>query len=281
MKLILVLLFFQFTICNSQVIAGRILDLSTDEPLEYVSIGVVNSPIGTITDEMGNFTMDVTGQSLQAMVRITIISYKEQTFTIEQFLKQANSIKMKPAPVQLPEIVIKPGKPFRAGVVNYTRRGHWCGWGGTQYSRGWEKGTKISLGNTPVQLLNFNIHMQRQSFDSSFYRLHIRSLVDNVPYDELLASNIIFKADKESGWVSVDLRKYNIILRGDIAVTIEWVKVHGVIKSRAMKFNGGLQTEYVLFNTKANQGPAYEKRSSQDKWRILDHHRPAIYLTVR
>jgi hypothetical protein len=212
---------------------------------------------------------------------VTIISYKEQSFTIEQLLKQANVIKMEPAPVQLPEIVIKPGKPFRTGVVNYTRIGHWCGWGGTQFSKGWEKGTKISLGNAPVQLLNFNVHMHRQAFDSSIYRLHIRSLVNNAPYDELLTRNVIFKADKESGWVRVDLRDYNIILRGDIAVTMEWVKVYGVIKNRAMNFNGGLQTEYVLFNTKANQGPAYEKRSSQDKWRILDNHRPAMYLTVR
>lgn len=281
MKLVLFFLLIPFTLTYSQVISGKILDLSSNEPLEYVCIGVVNSPIGTITDEAGNFRLDVTGQPKHAIVKLTIISYKEQSYTIEELLKQANIIKMEPTPVLLSEIVIKPGKPFRAGVVNYTRIGHWCGWGGTQFSKGWEKGTKISLGNAPVQLLNFNVHMHRQAFDSSIYRLHIRSIVDNVPYDELLNRNIIFKADKESGWVSVDLSNYNIILRGDIAVTIEWVKVHGVIKSRAMNFNGGLQTEYVLFNTKANQGPAYEKRSSHDKWKVLDHHRPAMYLTVR
>jgi hypothetical protein len=76
MKLVLFFLLIPFTICSSQVISGRILDLSTNEPLEYVSIGVVNSPIGTITDETGKFTLDVAGQSMQFIVRVTIISYK-------------------------------------------------------------------------------------------------------------------------------------------------------------------------------------------------------------
>lgn len=194
------------------------MDSTTGSPLEYVSIGVVNSSIGTITDHTGSFKLDVSDQPMDAVVRFSMISYKSQTFSINELSAGENNIQLVSAPVKLADVVVKPGKLRKVGVTSYTRLGNW---GGSQYRKGHEIGTKIKLGNSNVFIKSLHIRVHRQAFDSSFFRLHIRSIFNNIPDQELLTQNIIFPVTKESGWVAIDLSKHNIILKGDVALTLE------------------------------------------------------------
>ena len=267
---------------NGQSVTGKVIDSSSGEPLEYVRIGVVNTSIGIITDSKGNFKIDVKGQSPKAVVRISMISYAPQTYTIEELSAKENIIKLVSTPMQLAEVTVRPsGKLREVGTTSYTRIGNWCGWGGSNFGQGNEIGTKIELGSLPVQINKLHVHVQRQAFDSSLYRLHIRTIVDNSPFEELLNTNIILAITKESGWIDFDLSKYNIILKGDIALTLEWVKVIGINKNRAQKINGKITTEYVLFNRKKNHGCTYVRWGTEAKWKILETGSPCIYLTIQ
>jgi len=284
MKLLSIFVLFSLITLQikSQIITGRILDSSNNEPLEYVGIGVINTSIGTITDEKGNFKIDVRGQLPKAVVRISMISYKPQTFTIDKLTGKENIIKLIAAPMQLAEVVVKPsGKPRKVGTTDYTRTGSCCGWGGSDYSKGNEIGTKIELGASSVRLNILHVHVQRQAFDSSLYRLHIRNIVDKLPFNELLTNNIMITITKETGWVDIDLSKYNIVLQGDIALTLEWVKVFGVNKNREMKINDKMWTEYILFNQKINRGVIYTRWGTEAKWTMSENGSPSIYLTVQ
>jgi hypothetical protein len=267
---------------NGQAVTGKVIDSSSGEPLEYVSIGVVNTSIGIITDSKGNFKIDVKGQSPKAVVRISMISYAPQIFTIEELSAKENIIKLVSTPMQLAEVIVRPsGKSREVGTTSYTRIGGWCGWGGSNFGQGNEIGTKIELGNLPVQINKLHVHVQRQAFDSSLYRLHIRTIVDNSPFEELLNTNIILAITKESGWIDFDLSKYNIILKGDVALTLEWVKVIGINKKRAQKIDKIITTEYVLFNTKKNQGNIYTRWGTEAKWTMHENGSPSIYLTIQ
>jgi hypothetical protein len=267
---------------NAQTITGKVIDSSSGESLEYVSIGVVNTSLGIITDREGNFKMDVKGQSPKAIVRISMISYAPQTFTIEELAAKENIIKLTSTPVQLSDVIVRPsGKSREVGTKNYTRKGSWCGWGGSNFGQGNEIGTKIELGNKPVQIKSLHIHVHRQAFDSSLFRLHIRTIADNAPFEELLNTNIILAITKETGWFDFDLSKYNIILKGDVAVTLEWVKVTGVNKNRVQNINNKTVTEYVLFNTKKKQGNMYTRWGTEAKWVMHENGSPSIYLTIQ
>lgn len=267
---------------NGQAVTGKVIDTSTGEPLEYVSIGVINTSISIITDNKGDFKIDVKGQSPKATVRISMISYAPQTFTIEELSVKENIIKLISTPLQLAEVIVRPsGKSRKVGTTSYNRIGNLCGWGGSNFGRGNEIGTKIELGNIPVQIKSLLVHVQRQAFDSSLYRLHIRTILNNSPFEELLNTNIILTITKESGWIDFDLSKYNIILKGDVALTLEWVKVKGINKNRVQKINKKITTEYVLFNTKKNQGYTYTRWGTEAKWTIHENESPSIYLTVQ
>ncbi len=282
MKLLLTLVLL--TVCKVSLcgitITGKVVDSTTGLPLEYVSIGVVNTSIGTITDHTGSFKLDVSDQPTDAVVRFSMISYKSQTFAINELSSGENNIQLVSAPVKLAEVVVKPGKLRKVGVTSYTRLGNWCGWGGSQYRKGHEIGTKIELGNSMVFIKSLHFHIHRQAFDSSFFRLHIRSIFNNTPDQELLTQNIIFPVTKESGWVEIDLSKYNIILKGDVALTLECVKASGANPDRAMSINKKIWTEYILINEKSHKGILYSRWSTESQWNLRENNSPGIYLTV-
>jgi hypothetical protein len=168
---------------NGQSLHGRVVDSNTLEPLEYVSMGVFNTRLGTITNDKGELP--------------------NEGLTIKLVIK----------PIKIEEVTVRPfGEAVEIGTASFSRIGNWCGWGGSRFGRGNEIGTEMDLGDSPAYLQSLHVHVHRQAYDTSWYRLHIRTLEDDLPREELLFENVIVSISEESGWVELDLREYNIIL---------------------------------------------------------------------
>jgi hypothetical protein len=268
---------------NGQIISGKVIDSSTEEPLAFVSIGVKNMPLGTITDEQGNFEFKIKDCSGDSIVRVSMISFEPQIFTINDLIGKSNIIRLNTVAYEISEVIIRPsGKLRKVGNTDYNKKAGFCGWGRSDYGKGCEVGLKMKLGKKPVQLRSMHIRVHRQSYDSSLFRIHIRELDNNNPSKELLTENILFKSLKETGWTDIDLSSYNLVYNGDIMVSIEWVQVYGVIKEREMLINNNTYGEYVLISNQRNNGLTYTKWGSEDKWNILKNgSSPSIYFTIR
>ncbi len=185
-------------------------------------------------------------------------------------------------PIPLAEVSITPlGEPYSIGTTQYNRHGNWCGWGGSRFGKGHEIGTKMDLGDQPVHIRKLHVHVHRQAYDTIWFRLHIRSLKDEKPFDELLTSNVIVAIDEEKGWVELDLDKYKIVQQGEVSISLEWLKISGINEDRAMKINQKVTTEYLLFNTKKNQGIIFTRWGVEGKWNTGSEGSPAMYLTVQ
>jgi len=277
----LLFIFFVFQL-QGQNISGKVIDFSSGEPLVYVSIGVMETTKGTISDEKGNYKLDVAGQTNNLNVRFSMIGYKSQTFTIEELSKNQAVIKLKSEPIQLATITIKPsGKIKEIGTTKFSS-GIVCGWGGTDFGKGHEIGLKIELGTLPVRIKSLHFRLHKQSFDSSLFRLHIREIVDNMPLNELLDKNILIPVTKESGWIDIDLSNYNLVFSGDIALSLEWIKVVGIHQDRFIKMNDSKQASpNVLFKVKRKQGCIYHRWGTESKWVRDDSHSPTFYLTIQ
>jgi hypothetical protein len=268
---------------QGQVITGKVLDASGGRPLAYVSIGVMGTQAGTITDEKGIFYLSLTGQPPEALVRFSMIGFRSQTFTVRELSGKDNIIRLKSEPVQLPEIVVRPsGRIKKAGITDYTRYGGLCGWGGTEIGKGHEIGTAIALGTFPVKLRGLHLHVYKQSFDSSLFRLHIRDLAGKLPGKELLHENIFIPVTNKSGWIDIDLSRYNLVFSGDIALSLEWIKVIGVNPDRLIQLNGSKQKHPdVLFNLKKGTGCTFTKWGTEADWKRTEEESPSFYLTVQ
>ncbi len=262
-----------------QVIAGRITDSKTNEPLEYVSIGIINTNFGTISDSNGYFKFEAKVEEL-SIVRISMIGYESQKFTVKELRNNKNEIKLIETTIELAEIIIKPTKERKVGATSYNRSSGWSGWGGLRTRKGFEIGIMLNLGNEPVEIKNLNLLLKRQSFDKTLFRLHIRAINDTLVSEELLTENIIFSITKESGWAEINLESYNIILSGKVGVTLEWLDVIGNNPDRAIKINKRMTDAYILFKNKKNQIGLY-RWGVESKWIINKKNSPSMYLTIR
>ena len=267
---------------HSQTITGKVVDAASNDLLEYVSIGIIKTPIGTITNESGKFNLEFKNQSPKAIVRFSMIGYKAQTFSIEELSEKENIIKLEQKTVQIAEIIVKSNNTIKkVGTTNRSLQGV-CGWGGNSRGRGHEIGLKINLGTSFVKLRSLHVRMDKQSYDSSLFRLHIRDIKNDLPHNELLNENILITITNTSGWVNIDLSKYNIVLNGEIALTLEWLKVLGLNKNNLVRVNNSKQkTANVFISIKNKQGCMYNKWGVEAKWKKNDSQSPSIYLTVQ
>lgn len=269
------------TNAESQLVAGRVIDSNSKEALEYVSLGILNTRIGSISDENGDFRIELGNLPPTNVLRVSMIGYESQTFALGDLSENQHLIELVRTPIPLEEVIVKPYKEEgTVGTTSFTRIGNWCGWGGSRFGKGHEIGSPIDLGSQPVLLKSLHVHVHRQAFDTSFYRLHIRTLENMLPKEELLKSNVILTISAESGWVEMDLSDYHIVLEGQVAVSLEWLKVQGVNEDRAMEINKKLTTEYVLFNTKKKLGSTFTRWGVEAEWNSHNEGSPSIYLSI-
>jgi hypothetical protein len=282
LSLYFLVLFFNIQFYG-QTITGYVIDNSNGEPLIYASIGVIGTTVGTITNEKGNFRLDVINLPPKSIVRISMIGFKSRTFTIDQLLIKQYSISLERETYNLPEVFVSPaGKLINVGTTSFSFKNGFCGWGGNDFGKGWEIGTKIDLGDSPKRLKSLHIRVNKQSFDSSLFRLHIRNILDSLPQNELLKTNILIAITKESGWITIDLSKYNLVFEGEIALSLEWIKVIGMDMNKLITSKGAKQSyPAVTFNKKLNEGLTFTKWGTEAKWAYHDKSSPSIYLTVQ
>lgn len=60
---------------QGQTIEGHVLDSLSGEALEYVSIGIIDTPHGCIADEKGCFSFEAGDQEPSSRLRISMIGY--------------------------------------------------------------------------------------------------------------------------------------------------------------------------------------------------------------
>ena len=275
MKSFLFVLLFVFFIGSSagQSVTGKIVDAITGEALAYVNIGVIGLPRGTTTDENGIFTLKTAELTDNTTVRISMIGYVAQTFTIGELLgNNGKTIKLENTPVLLSEVVIKPGKlkTRQVGSTKYLSNYSWA-WGGIR-GEGHELGLKIELGEAPVFVKSLHICFQEQWVDSCLFRLHVRKIVNELPDCELLTQNIYIQTSKKAGWLEIDLSKYRLVFQGDIVLSLEWVADKGG--------NPDGKESVVLFKKSKNQGLYYTRMGSEAQWTRKEESGPCFYLTV-
>lgn len=262
-----------------QLIEGHVFDSKTYEPLEYVSIGVIDSYFGAITDENGHFVFEIGEIKNTANVRISMIGFESQIYPIHELLNKDVKIKMIEKPFEIEELTVIPMTERKVGADDFSRLKGWSGWGGLHTRKGYEMGIRIDLGEESKLLKDLNVYLHRQAFDTSLFRLHIRSMNDTLVLNELLTENIIISLTNESGWAKTDLLPYNLYLSGEIGLTLEWLNIQGLNKDRAMKINDRMQDSYILFKNRKNQIGLY-RWGTEARWIINKEKSPSIYLTI-
>lgn len=244
---------------DQALVRGEIIDAKTGSMLPFVSIGILNKEMGTVSKDDGKFELNIGPGMEDGLVRVSMIGYKAKTISVQELLsKQWNSIELEEEINQLPEVVITARGLKRKNLGNKTTSKYVStGFGYEQL--GSEIGIKIDVRKQPVfvDAFNFNIPYNRLSARALF-RLNLYEIEGGMPAKNILTKSIIIPIDaKQTGLISVDLTPYTIVLRDDVIASLEWINNEGENnKGEAIYFSLGVFNSGTLI-----------KRSSQGRFK--------------
>ncbi len=234
------------------VFKGQVVDIKTSKGVPFVNIGVLHKGIGTVSDEIGNFSIDLTGAIITDTVKFSCIGYDDLIFSVEDLKRRTTPIPLRQKQTQLATVVVKPQylKNMELGV--HTETDIVTG-GFTSNDLGTELATILQYNKKkPAFLKKVFISVAESSYDSLLFRVNVYAVKNGLPDNNILPEAVYIKSAAKSGVVEVDMAKYDISFTKPIAISIEWLK--------------DLGAGQLYFSSKFFKGQSFSRKTSQAVW---------------
>jgi hypothetical protein len=216
-------------VSNAVQLSGRV-QTTDGQPLAYVSVGIPGTPMGTVSDEAGNFALILKSSTTPSdSVRFSILGYKTATLTVaalRQQLLNGEALILTEAMQQLAEIRIVPTKSRAIGSrrIDAGMKTNMLLSGLPSQNLGSEVGRRFNLPNKSHRLTEYRVYVQ-SNFPSATLRVNIYEAGTMRP---LLVRNVyVTLTGKHNDWITVDLSPYNIVAKGDVVASLQWVGSEG------------------------------------------------------
>ena len=247
---------------SAQALEGRMLDKTSNEGVAYVNIGIVGKNIGTVSDAQGQFQLDLDKRYDEDTLKVSIVGYEPRWFTVSDFGKRIRTdpnIALTEAVVTMKEIVVKDkryrGRKLKERVLGNTKATTDNKTLFESNRLGYEMGVMVKVRRKPTFVQDFSITLVENEYDTFKFRINFYSVKNGLPHQNILNENIVVSSSQKEGPVSVDLRKYNIVVDDDVFVTMEWIEDLG---------DFGLS--FATATTLSTQ-PTITRKTSQGKWK--------------
>ena len=270
-KLNFLFAFFLFTVFQSQIITGTILSKEENKAIPYVKIGVEKEKIGAISDEKGEFVIDLSSINPERNIKIEVSGFEIYSQNVGDF------IKINPQKIYLSEKIqtIKEVKLVPKKLVDKN-------WGintknkSVTYSVNPQQNRESFLGETALEfstkrsakINNINLNIAQFNSDKPvLLRYTVYSDENGLPGKSLLEEEINIELTKEQikdGVFSLDVSDRNIWVKGKFFVGIQFLK----------DFDGNIRISAALFNT------GYLRQFYGD-WQKVSIAAPAINIDVK
>jgi hypothetical protein len=246
--------FFAPEIVSCQLFEGRVIvHENNNSGVAFVNVGIIGKNVGTVTNQYGNFSIQLDKIYDKDSIRFSMIGYESRSFLVRAFKDNAiKTIYLGPKSYSLTEVKIlyHKAREVRLGtpVLSDALKS-----GFAENNLGSELGVKIKT-RGQVKLEDINLNVATCTYDSVTYRLNIYRTTDKNEYNNILTQPIYisFSKDKIDKPITFELGKYSIIVEGDILVTLELYKDLGEGK--------------LLFYTQYFTSYTYHKKTSEGKW---------------
>lgn len=268
---------------ETYLIQGKTKDSNNDKPIDYVNIGIKGKNIGTVSDKVGNFKLNISEQYLQDSLTFSRIGYETKVFRINDLLTQNHSeinLNIKITEIGEIQVVSQKLKEKRKGNITTNKSIVVSVNSKSTNSLGAEIGTVIKFPNNIVKIKDFNFNITNNLPDSAKFRLNIYDFQNGEVGDNLLSKNIYFTVRKNDlGIYCVDLSKFNVVVKEKIFVSIENI----VLYDSLTKTDEGL-TEFKNYriNTSATLtgSKSFYREVSLGSWKKMEYSiSPGFWLT--
>jgi hypothetical protein len=250
----LILIFFLIPdIAFGQSVKGKVISSETGSGVGYVNIGLIGKNLGTVSDQNGNFKIDLSRAVDNDSIRFSMIGFGSKTLPVSQFRGDSlKNIYLTPLDYIMPEIEVTYHKPKNLRIGNPVETNDLRS-GFSNNDLGSELGIKAFV-KKKVVLKNINLDVAVCTYDSVIYRLNIYQTDNQIDYRNILKEPIYisFSKDDINKVITYDLLKYSIIVEGNVLITLELFKDLGEGR--------------LLFRTEYFTGLTYHRKTSQGSW---------------
>lgn len=253
-KLILVLICLSYSFLNGQIVCkGRLLDASSNQPVEFANIGIVGKNVGTVTNEKGEYSFTVPDSLINESIKLSMLGYKSKIESVKN-LASKTLIQLEQNATQLNEVTIR-SKKLKVKIIGNETKTQMVSGGFTSNKLGAEMAIKLSIKKPQTQVRKVMVNINVNTLDTvPVFRCNIYSVdKDGMPGENILTQNIIIVPKEKTGYIDFDLKPYSIFVNEDVFISLEWIKDLGNAKGLA-------------FSTKLIGASTYYRQTSQGKW---------------
>lgn len=265
------LLFIPITVQGQDYFSGLTVDATTNEPLSYVNIGILNKGIGTVSNEDGKFVLNISKKEHWAeKLQFSSIGYETVSMLVRDLVFNSNSfpkVEMKSKIERLDGVILTNKGQLKAfpeevgyETINRLKFGYW----NENIALGGELATRIPVRKGPRVLRRLSFDVVEKAADSVLVRVNIYNDGGNLPQENLVQQNILVTLNT-AGVTNVDLSPFKIEVANDFVVSLELLQVYGD------------EIDLVLLASNRT-GDSFRKYASLDKWEKIEGSAMAYVL---
>ncbi len=261
---------------QAQVTVNGRVTTTASEKMAFVSIGVANTPEGTVSDDKGNFEITISPAHAKDTLMFSYMGYQDVKLPLALIKYKIDDlqIKMAPASTVLKNMTVTAAKGVEEKIGSTHIKGLMSNTFAINAPDGEglssEVGELFRLSDKQYTLNKLNVYINNNDYDTTIFRVNVYGIKDGMPDKNLLTSNILLPIyNKQKGWVAVDLRPYNLSFNEDMVVSLQWVK-HSV-KGSALT---------LPIKTPRSGKVHYYRYGSQGLWKRFNNMSTAMNLDV-
>ncbi len=217
------------------LLEGKVISKSDGHPLSYANIGILNSPVGTIANEDGTFTLMVPPNYAQKAVLFSALGYAPQEHLVQSLVGISQIIALEEKALLLKEVVVRPSSEKKITAVLGSRVRIF----GTQYGDSVAAGAAMALKvrsnsqptyypdlTPPLFIQKASLWIHRNYLKQFKVRVRIMDIDEatGLPGNDLLRESVVITSHIRSGWIETDLSNYHLSVPDtQFFVACEWI----------------------------------------------------------
>jgi len=258
-SILILICLISHSIFGQNIADGIIKNAKTNEPVPYVNIGILNRDKGTVSNDKGEFLLEIPTEFINDTIKVSSIGHETKIFIANEFVKTLNenrSIALSEKVIELKEVVVS-NKKLKEKVLGNKTKSRMMRGGFRNAELGNELGIKIKIKKSPTYITKFHANVTSNTGEKMKFRLNFYNIEKGFPKEKLIKKNIIFSIDAKEGNFTLDLSEYNIVVEKDFYLTMELIE------------NQGNKENEVFFSAGLMGNATVTRLASQAEWKKL------------
>ncbi len=211
---------------SGALLAGRIVDKTTKEPLPFTSLSLKSEQTGALSNEQGVFQLPGPVKNEIDSLIVMALGYEHLAIAVRRGQAMPNmELSVARRAVALKDVYVKGGKIKNLGLGATSRRpgeGLLQGQPGSQCAFFVKNEKNKRLGN--IRSVAFYIGENGFPREPFRVRLYKADGNYNAPSTDILTENVVVSAPQGGQWYTIDLTPYNVVAPEEgFFVAMEWI----------------------------------------------------------